>query len=46
MHYSGLTYRPPYEELLIEKLEAGLERFPSWQLDSVPNKAAEGRIIV
>lgn len=37
---------PQDKELLVQELEHGLHRFPSWQLDAVPNKAAEGRIIV
>lgn len=31
---------------IIQTLEQGIELFPTWQLDSVPNKAAEGRMIV
>ena len=36
---------PRDKEYLIEELEAGRTRFPAWQLDSVPAKGSEGRMI-
>lgn len=37
---------PRDRDKMLHELEAGLGRFPEWQLNSVPNKGAEGRMIV
>ena len=40
---SGLL--PRDKQFLIDELEAGIGRFPEWQLASVPAKGSEGRMI-
>lgn len=36
---------PRDKDFLVRELELGLGRFPQWQLDSVPAKGAEGRMV-
>ena len=39
-------YLPEDRDRIVRELELGMGRFPAWQLDTVPNKGAEGRMIV
>ena len=36
---------PRDKDYLVHELELGLDRFPAWQLDKVPPKGSEGRMI-